>query len=279
MIQNIVDSQHMAQTCRKLPRPLGLVPTMGALHEGHLALVRRARQENDTLAVSIFVNPAQFSAEEDLSQYPRDLSRDLELLHREGVDLVFAPPPEEVYPPGFDTWIDVGVMAEKLEGAHRPGHFRGVATVVTKLFNLARPERAYFGQKDGQQVAVIRKLVRDLDLSLEVVVVPTLRETDGLAYSSRNVHLTAEQRRAAPVVYRAIHRAEEMWRAGERNAGLLRHQVRQALETEIPIEEIDYVSVADAESLQELEVVSVPAMLSVAVRLGRTRLIDNVILE
>lgn len=269
----------MAQTCRKLPRPLGLVPTMGALHEGHLALVKRARQENDTLAVSIFVNPAQFSAEEDLSQYPRDLSRDLELLHREGVDLVFAPPPEEVYPPGFDTWIDVGVMAEKLEGAHRPGHFRGVATVVTKLFNLARPERAYFGQKDGQQVAVIRKLVRDLDLSLEVVVVPTLRETDGLAYSSRNVHLTAEQRRAAPVVYRAIHRAEEMWRAGERNAGLLRHQVRQALETEIPIEEIDYVSVADAESLQELEVVSVPAMLSVAVRLGRTRLIDNVILE
>ena len=279
MIQNIVDSQRMAQTCRELPRPLGLVPTMGALHEGHLALVRRARQENHTLAVSIFVNSAQFSAEEDLSEYPRDLSRDLDLLSREGVDLVFVPPPEDVYPPGFDTWVDVGGMAEKLEGAHRPGHFRGVATVVTKLFNLTRPDRAYFGQKDGQQVAVIRKLVRDLDLSLEVVVVPTLREADGLAYSSRNVYLTAEQRRAAPVVYRAIRRAEEMWRAGERNGGVLRHRVRQVLETELLIEEIDYVSVADAETLEELEVVSVPAMLSVAVRLGRTRLIDNVILQ
>jgi pantoate--beta-alanine ligase len=269
----------MAQTCREVPRPLGLVPTMGALHEGHLSLVRRARQENDTLAVSIFVNPAQFSVEEDLSQYPRDLTRDLDLLRREGVDLVFVPPPEDVYPPGFDTWVNVGGMAEKLEGAHRPGHFRGVATVVTKLFNLARPDRAYFGQKDGQQVALLRKLVRDLDLGLELVVVPTLREADGLALSSRHVHLTAEQRRAAPVIYRAIGRAEKMWRAGERDAGSLRRQVRQVLEAEALIEEIDYVSVADAETMEELEVVSAKAMLSVAVRLGRTRLIDNVILE
>ena len=278
-MQNIVDSQRMAQACREVTRPLGLVPTMGALHDGHLALVRRARQENATLAVSIFVNPAQFSAEEDLSRYPIDLSRDLDLLRCEGVDLVFVPPSEDVYPPGFDTWVDVGGLADKLEGAHRPGHFRGVATVVTKLFNLVQPDRAYFGQKDGQQVAVIRKLVRDLDLGLELVVVPTVREADGLAYSSRNVHLTVSERNAAPVVYRAIRRAEQMWQSGERDATLLRHQVRQVLEAEPLIEGIDYVSVADAETIEELEVVSAKTMLSVAVRLGRTRLIDNVILE
>lgn len=269
----------MAQACREVTRPLGLVPTMGALHDGHLAVVRRARQENATLAVSIFINPAQFSAEEDLSRYPRDLSRDLGLLRCEGVDLVFVPPAEDVYPPGFDTWVDVGGLADKLEGAQRPGHFRGVATVVTKLFNLVRPDRAYFGQKDGQQVAVIRKLVRDLDLGLELVVVATVREADGLAYSSRNVHLTVSERNAAPVVYRAIRRAEQMWQSGERDATLLRHQVRQVLEAEPLIEGIDYVSVADAETIEELEVVSAKTMLSVAVRLGRTRLIDNVILE
>lgn len=258
---------------------MGLVPTMGALHEGHLAIVRRAREENDTLAVSIFVNPAQFSVGEDFGQYPTDLSRDLELLRRESVDLVFLPPAEDVYPPGFDTWVDVGGVADKLEGAHRPGHFRGVATVVTKLFNLTRPDRAYFGQKDGQQVAVIRKLVRDLDLGLELVVVPTVREADGLAYSSRNVYLTAEQRQAAPVVYQAIRRAEEMWRIGERDANVLRNQARQVLDGEPLIDETEYVSVADAETMEELAVISATAMLSVAVRLGRTRLIDNVILD
>ena len=258
---------------------MGLVPTMGALHEGHLAIVRRAREENDTLAVSIFVNPAQFSVGEDFGQYPTDLSRDLELLRRESVDLVFLPPAEDVYPPGFDTWVDVGGVADKLEGAHRPGHFRGVATVVTKLFNLTRPDRAYFGQKDGQQVAVIRKLVRDLDLGLELVVVPTVREADGLAYSSRNVYLTAEQRQAAPVVYQAIRRAEEMWRIEERDANVLRNQARQVLDGEPLIDETEYVSVADAETMEELAVISATAMLSVAVRLGRTRLIDNVILD
>lgn len=279
MTQHIVDSQRMAQACREVSRPLGLVPTMGALHEGHLAIVRRAREENDTLAVSIFVNPAQFSVGEDFGQYPTDLSRDLELLRRESVDLVFLPPAEDVYPPGFDTWVDVGGVADKLEGAHRPGHFRGVATVVTKLFNLTRPDRAYFGQKDGQQVAVIRKLVRDLDLGLELVVVPTVREADGLAYSSRNVYLTAEQRQAAPVVYQAIRRAEEMWRIGERDANVLRNQARQVLDGEPLIDETEYVSVADAETMEELAVISATAMLSVAVRLGRTRLIDNVILD
>ena len=171
-------------------RPLGLVPTMGALHEGHLALVRQARRENATVAASIFVNPTQFGPQEDLATYPRDLERDLKLLEAEGVDLVYAPAPEEVYPPGFDTWVEPGALAERLEGMVRPGHFRGVATVVTKLFNVVRPDRAYFGQKDGQQLAVIRQLVRDLNLGIEIVAVPTVRDADGLALSSRNTYLT-----------------------------------------------------------------------------------------
>ena len=269
----------MVQTCRDASSPLGLVPTMGALHQGHLALVKRARQENETLAVSIFVNPTQFGAGEDLAQYPRDLARDLDLLRCEGADLVFVPPAEEIYPPGFDTWVSVDGLSDKLEGLHRPGHFRGVATVVTKLFNLLRPDRAYFGQKDGQQVAVMRRLVRDLNLDLEMVVVPTVREADGLAYSSRNEYLSPEQRRAAPVIFSALCRAEVLWHAGERDADKLRHQVRQALEKEPLVDSIDYVSVADPESMEELEQVSSKAMVSAALHLGKVRLIDNIILE
>ena len=269
----------IARACREAPQPLGLVPTMGALHEGHLALVKRARRENRTLAVSIFVNPAQFGAQEDLSSYPRDLDRDLELLRREDTDLVFMPAVEEMYPPGFDTWVDVGGLAGKLEGAHRPGHFRGVATVVTKLFNVVRPDRAYFGQKDGQQSVVVRQLVRDLALGLEIVVVPTVRETDGLALSSRNVYLTPEQRKAAPVIYRSLTCAGQLWKQGVRDADQLRREVRSVLEGEPLIERIDYVSVADAESLEELDTVDGRAMVSVAVQLGIPRLIDNVILE
>ena len=277
---NLIEtSREMALACQQSPRPLGLVPTMGAIHEGHLALVRQARRENETLAVSIFVNPAQFGSGEDLSLYPRDLNRDLDLLRGEGADLVFMPSVDEVYPPGFDTWVDVGGLSGRLEGAHRPGHFRGVATVVTKLFNLARPDRAYFGQKDGQQVAVIRKLVHDLALGLELVVVPTVRAADGLALSSRNVGLTPQQRMAAPVVYQALCRADDLWRAGEKDADVLTRQVRQVLEEEPLVDGIDYVSVADADSMEELEEISVKAMLSVAVRLGETRLIDNVLLE
>jgi pantoate--beta-alanine ligase len=252
---------------------------MGALHEGHLALVRRARRENSTLAVSIFVNPAQFGAREDLSSYPRDLDRDLDLLRREDTDLVFMPGVEEMYPPGFDTWVDVGGLANKLEGAHRPGHFRGVATVVTKLFSVVRPDRAYFGQKDGQQSVVIRQLTRDLSLGLEIVVAPTVREADGLALSSRNVYLTPEQRKAAPVIHRALGCADRLWKEGVRDAERLRLEVRSILEGEPLIERIDYVSVADAESLEELDTVNGRAMVSVAVQLGIPRLIDNVILE
>ena len=275
----IEDGQEMAQACREACRPLGLVPTMGALHEGHLALVRRAKQENQRLAVSIFVNPTQFSQTDDLSRYPRDLDRDLTLLREEGVDLVYAPSPQEIYPPGFDTWVEPGVLADRLEGAARPGHFRGVATVVTKLFNLVRPDRAYFGQKDGQQVLVIQQLVRDLNMGVEVVVVPTVREPDGLALSSRNAYLTPEQRKAASVIYRALARARELLGQGVSSGEELRSAVRRVLEEEPLVEQIDYVSLADCGTLEELEVLAGRAMISVAVRLGQTRLIDNLILD
>ncbi len=275
----VESSQEMVQACREAARPVGLVPTMGALHDGHLALVRRARRENATLAVSVFVNPTQFGAQEDLAEYPRDLARDLELLGREGTDLVYVPAADEVYPQGFATSVEVSGLADKLEGAHRPGHFRGVATVVTKLFSLVRPDRAYFGQKDGQQTVVVRRMVRDLDQGLEIVVVPTVRETDGLALSSRNVHLTPEQRRAAPVIYRALCQAEEAWRRGVRDGERLRREVKAVLEGEPLIKPIHYVSVADPETLEELETIKGRAMVSVAVQLGKPRLIDNIILE
>ncbi len=277
-MQTLTTNTATTQFVHSCPRPLGLVPTMGALHEGHLALVRRARVENATVAVSIFVNPSQFGPQEDLASYPRDTERDLALLEAEGVDLVYAPTPEEVYPPGFDTWVEPGALADRLEGAARPGHFRGVATVVTKLLNVVTPDRAYFGQKDGQQLAVIRQLVRDMDMGVEIVGVPTVRDADGLALSSRNAYLTPEQRAAAPVVYRALSEARDLWLNGERNADVLRKAAMSTLKAEPLIEDIDYVSVADASSLVELERVDGPAMISTAVRLGKTRLIDNVVI-
>lgn len=263
---------------RSCPRTLGLVPTMGALHEGHLALVRQARAANETVAASIFVNPTQFGPQEDLANYPRNMERDLALLESEGVDLVYAPAPEEVYPPGFDTWINPGALGEKLEGEARPGHFRGVATVVAKLLNVIGPDRAYFGQKDGQQLAVIRQLERDLNLGVEIVGVPTVRDHDGLALSSRNAYLSGEQRKAAPVIYRALMAANELWESGERDAEKLRAAARSLMEAEPMLEEIDYVSVADASTLEELDQIEGPAMVSTAARLGRTRLIDNILL-
>ena len=276
-MQILKTAQAMAQACRESPRPLGLAPTMGALHNGHLALVRRGRAENAALAVSIFVNPAQFGDGEDLSRYPRDLARDLALLEAEGVDLVFAPPVTEIYPPGFDTWIEPGDIAARLEGAARPGHFRGVATVVAKLFNIIRPDRAYFGQKDGQQAAVIRQLIRDLNLGVDLVVVPTVRDIDGLALSSRNAYLTPEQRAAAPVLYRALQRAEQLFAAGVRDAESLRREIRRVLAEEPLIDAIDYLSVAAADTLAEMDTLQGRAMVSAAVRFGTTRLIDNVV--
>ena len=268
----------MMDACRRAARPLGLLPTMGALHAGHLSLVDRSLADNAATAVSIFVNPTQFGADEDLSLYPRDLDGDLELLRQRGAALVFVPDVAEVYPPGFDTWVDVGPVAERLEGTERPGHFRGVATVVAKLFNIVRPDRAYFGQKDGQQTVVVRKLVRDLDMGLEIVVCPTVREEDGLAMSSRNIRLTPEQRRAATVIYRALSRGEELWARGETDARRLTAVVKEVLESEPLLDAIDYVSVADAETLEELAEVPRRAMVSTAVRMGSLRLIDNVMI-
>ena len=256
------------------PRPLGLVPTMGWLHDGHRALMRQARRDSATVVATIFVNPRQFGDPSDLERYPRDEPRDLAICREEGVDIVFAPPVEEVYPPGFDTTVSVGSIARPLEGAARPGHFDGVATVVAILFALVGAERAYFGQKDAQQLQVIRRMAADLALPTQVVACPTVREPDGLAISSRNVHLTPAERAAAPVVHRALEAARAGWAAGERSADALRSTMTEVLATE-PLADPDYVSVADAGTLQELDRVDGPALLSMAVRFGPTRLIDN----
>lgn len=260
------------------PRPVGLVPTMGWLHEGHRALIARARAENATTVVSIFVNPRQFGDPADLERYPRNEARDVEICAEEGADLVFAPSVEEVYPPGFDTIVHVGAVSRPLEGAARPGHFDGVATVVAILFNLVRAERAYFGQKDAQQLLVIRRMATDLAIPTEVVAHPTVREPDGLAMSSRNVHLSPAQRAAAPVIRRALLAARARRDAGERSADALCSTMRDVLAEE-PLAEPDYVSVADAFTLEELETVDGPALLSMAVRFGSTRLIDNELLD
>lgn len=272
-------NKEMSQACREAVKPVGLVPTMGALHAGHLNLVDQARADNLTVAVSIFVNPTQFGDLKDLEKYPRDLEGDLEMLRDHGVDLVYVPTVDEVYPKGFDTWVDVGPLAEKLEGLHRPGHFRGVATVVSKLFNVMQPDRAYFGQKDGQQVVVIQKLARDLDMGVEVVVMPTIREPDGLAMSSRNVQLSADQRQAASVVHQALRRAYQLWTGCERNGDVLREAASQILQAEPMVDSIDYVSVAGMSTLDESDQVDGRAMVSVAVHMGAVRLIDNIVLE
>ena len=275
----VIDTnREMARACLEAPHPLGLVPTMGALHAGHLSLVDRAIEETETVVVSIFINPTQFGPEEDLTEYPRDLDGDLELLRQRGVDLVYVPGVNDVYPEGFDTWVNVGPLADRLEGAVRPGHFRGVATVVSKLFNLIGPQRAYFGEKDGQQTVVVQKMARDLDTGVEVVVCPTVREDDGLAMSSRNIRLNREERRAATGLFLALDEARELWAAGERDAEKLRHAVRGALESEPLFARIDYVSVADTSTLEELETVTGAAMVSTAVHLGRVRLLDNITL-
>jgi pantoate--beta-alanine ligase len=257
---------------------LGLVPTMGALHAGHLSLVERARRENERLAVSLFVNPAQFGPNEDLARYPRDLDRDSALLAEAGCDLLFAPGVSEMYPVGCDTTVDVGPLATRLEGERRPGHFRGVATVVLKLFGIFEPRRAYFGQKDAQQLAVVRALARDLDVPVEVVGCETVRDGDGLALSSRNAYLTTDERAAAGVLYRALCAARDLWAAGERRAERLRAELRRVLDAE-PLARTDYASVADPETFRELEGIEGPALASLAVFLGRARLIDNLRLD
>jgi pantoate--beta-alanine ligase len=259
---------------REVAGGVGLVPTMGFLHEGHLSLVRAARARDDRVVVSIFVNPAQFGPNEDLARYPRDEARDLELLDGEGVDIVFAPEVQEVYPEGFSTYVSVEGLTSRLEGASRPTHFRGVTTVVLKLLNVVQPDRAYFGRKDAQQLAVIRRMVGDLDLPVAIEGLPIVREADGVAMSSRNAYLTVEERAAALALSRSLRIAKELYAKGERDASRLRAAMREMIESE-PLAQIDYISVADAASLEELDRIDRAALVSLAVRFGATRLIDN----
>jgi pantoate--beta-alanine ligase len=258
---------------------IGFVPTMGALHEGHLSLVRAARQQTDVVIASIFVNPTQFGKGEDWSHYPRNLERDAELLAPLGVDYLFTPTPDEIYPAGFTTYITVEGVSEMLEGASRPGHFRGVATVLTILFNLVRPHQVFMGQKDVQQTVVVKQMVRDLRLPTEIVVVPTMREADGLAMSSRNQYLDAAERQAATVLYRALCQAQELHAAGEREAQRIKDAMQQVIAAE-PKAVLDYLAINDAQTLAPLTTLTErAAVVSLAVKLGRTRLIDNFILQ
>ena len=267
----------MKQSRQQLTEPVGFVPTMGYFHGGHLALVKRARTENPSVVVSIFVNPTQFGPQEDFDKYPRAPQRDLALLDKERVDIVFMPSAAEMYPAGFNSWVEVAKVTERLEGASRPSHFRGVTTVVTKLFNIVQPTRAYFGQKDAQQAIAIKKMVADLNMNLEIVTVPTVRESDGLAMSSRNTYLNPKERQAATVLYQALSLAQKLWSQGERDAQRLRQEMTGLIQKQ-PLATIDYVSVADAETLDELDTVRPPALVSVAVKIGKTRLIDNIVL-
>ena len=260
-----------------LKEPVGFVPTMGYLHAGHMSLVRQARAENKTVIVSIYVNPTQFGPKEDLSKYPRDLARDLVMLEKEGTDVVFFPADKEMYPAGYDTWVTVDNLTKPLEGDSRPTHFRGVTTIVAKLFNIVLPTNAYFGQKDAQQALVIKKMAKDLNMNLKVVVCPTIRELDGLAMSSRNVYLNPEQRKAAPVLYQSLLLAKDLFAIGERDSAVILEQMTATIQKE-PLAKIDYISIADPGTLSELKTIKKSALVSMAVRFGNTRLIDNIIL-
>ena len=262
---------------KALPEPVGLVPTMGYLHEGHISLVRQANKDNASVVVSVFVNPTQFSPGEDFETYPRDLEGDVELLEEEGVDAVFAPEADEMYPANFSSRVEVTGITQKLEGNCRPGHFRGVTTVVNKLFNIVRPDRAYFGQKDAQQAAVIKKMVADLNMNLEVITCPIVREMDGLALSSRNIYLDPRERQASTVLYRSLMLAQNLYAQGERDAEIIRKEIVRLIKTE-ELARIDYVSIADPATLDELDEITGKALVSMAVKFGKTRLIDNVML-
>ncbi|MGH9931897.1 MAG: pantoate--beta-alanine ligase [Pyrinomonadaceae bacterium] len=275
--------QRMSSVARKIrreqDRTIGLVPTMGALHEGHLSLVREARRMCDVVVVSVFVNPTQFGPSEDYEHYPRDLTKDTALLTDYNVDYIFAPAAEEIYPRDFSTYVNVGGLSKLLEGETRPGHFRGVATVVSILLNTVHPDFTFFGQKDAQQAVIIRRMVRDLAFDTEVVVLPTVREDSGLAISSRNLYLSAEEQQSASVIHRALARAKETFKKGERHAGKLADIVKTTIESE-PRVRVDYVSVVDAETLERLDKLDErPILIAVAAYVGKTRLIDNTMLN
>ena len=275
--------QRMSSVARKIRREqdktVGLVPTMGALHEGHLSLVREARRMCDVVVVSVFVNPAQFGPGEDFEHYPRDLTKDTALLTDYNVDYIFAPPVEEIYPKGFSTYVNVEGLSDQLEGASRPGHFRGVATIVTVLLNTVRPDFAFFGQKDAQQALVIRRLVKDLAFDTEIVILPIVREDSGLAISSRNLYLTPDEQNSATVIHKALVQAKSAFKDGERNANRLMELIRSTVESE-PRARLDYVTVADAETLEKIDRIDErPTLIALAAYVGKTRLIDNTILN
>jgi len=278
IVHTIAEIREFVRQARLAGCTVGLVPTMGYLHEGHLELMRRARERCGIVVASVFVTPTQFGPNEDLARYPRDLERDARLAAEVGVDVIFNPPVEEMYPPGYCTYVDVERITENMCGASRPGHFRGVATVVTKLFNIVRPDAAFFGQKDAQQALVIRRMAADLNMDLEIVTVPTVREPDGLAMSSRNVYLDPEQRRAALVLAGSLDRAVEAVRAGERDVLQIRRLVEELIRAE-PLARIDYVEIYSYPGLEPVERLQGQALLALAVKFGQTRLIDNVILE
>jgi pantoate--beta-alanine ligase len=278
VITTILDMRAASRAARGTRPPLGLVPTMGALHEGHLSLVRAAKARCGVVAVSLFVNPAQFGPNEDFSKYPRTFERDCVLLEKEGVDLLFAPAANEMYLPGAVTYVTVERLSEKLCGRSRPGHFRGVTTVVTKLFHIVEPDVAFFGQKDAAQLSIIRRLVRDLDMPIEIVACPIVRELDGLAMSSRNAYLDGQQRTSALVLHRSLTRVEELFAAGERQAAKL-IKGGKAVFAQEPSVRLDYLEIVDPDTLEPFETVAGASLVAVAASVGPTRLIDNVVLE
>ena len=278
VVREIGEVRRLLEPARRAGKSIGLVPTMGYLHEGHLSLVEKARAENDRVVVSIFVNPTQFGPGEDSQRYPRDLPRDLDLCARAGVGLVFTPEPSEMYPAGFQTRVEVESLSQGLCGGSRPGHFRGVATVVAKLFAIVQPDRAYFGEKDAQQLRVIERMTMDLSLPVRIVPVPTLRESDGLAMSSRNVYLGAEERRAALVLYRALMLARDLTAAGMRRAAEIKRRMLSLIEAE-PMARLDYLAIVDSDTLAPVEELQKPVLIALAVYIGKTRLIDNITVQ
>ncbi len=275
VVRTVAEMKKLRRGCKG---SVGLVPTMGYLHEGHLELVRRAKAENPVAVATIFVNPTQFGPGEDFKSYPRDLDRDLVLLDKVKTDIFFVPSDKEMYPNGYQTWVEVKGITSKLEGKSRPTHFQGVTTVCNKLFNIVEPDKAYFGQKDAQQAIVIQRMVADLNMNLEIVVCPTVREKDGLAMSSRNTYLTAEERPSAVVLYKSLCLAKDMYGKGERNAAAIKKAMNDLISA-VPPAKVDYISIADTGTLDEVDVIKGRVLVSLAVRLGKPRLIDNIILE
>lgn len=278
VIESIQDMKEVSRSLRDKGKKIAFVPTMGYLHQGHLSLMKKGKEAGDVLVVSIFVNPTQFGKGEDFERYPRDIDKDKKLCEGEGVDILFTPSATEIYPEGYQTYLDVENVTRNLCGASRPGHFRGVATVVTKLFNIVRPDIAIFGEKDFQQLVTIKRLVKDLNLDVDVMGMPIVREPDGLAMSSRNSYLSKEERRAALSIYRALQSAKELFDEGERSAGVILNEAKRVVEIE-PMIVLDYLKIVDTESMEDLEIVKDEALLAMAVKVGKTRLIDNIILQ